>query len=83
MHAAEATRDRDGYAGLGVHAAARIGALGGGGEIVASYATIEGLEDVTVSERRSVPLRGIAERAEIVKIAGADPVRGLVVGRAQ
>ncbi len=40
LHAAEATEDGEGFAGRGVHAAARIGALAGGGEILASHDTV-------------------------------------------
>jgi class 3 adenylate cyclase len=53
---------------MGVHAAARIGAVGGGGEIVASASTVDGLEGLALSERRSVPLKGIAEPVEVVTV---------------
>ncbi|MGQ0668076.1 MAG: adenylate/guanylate cyclase domain-containing protein [Actinomycetota bacterium] len=69
VHAAEATRSGDGFAGKGVHTAARIGGLAQGGEILASRTTIEaagsGLE---TSEVRQVTLKGVAEPVEIVSI---------------
>jgi hypothetical protein len=40
LHAAEATVIADDYAGLGVHEAARVGALAEGGEILATTATV-------------------------------------------
>ena len=46
VHAAEATRAAGDYEGAGVHAAARIGALAEGGEVLASVDTVEGIDDV-------------------------------------
>ena len=68
LHSAEATIAGSNYTGLGVHAAARIGAVAGAGEIVASAGTVEDLPGVAVSERREVPLKGITEPVEIVTI---------------
>lgn len=67
VHAAEATRAGREFSGRGVHAAARIGALADGGEILASHATIEGME-LTVSEPREVSLKGIAEPVRVVAV---------------
>jgi class 3 adenylate cyclase len=67
VHAAEATASAAGYHGKGVHEAARLGALAGGGEIVASVATIADA-DVTYSNPRTVELKGIAEPVEVVTI---------------
>lgn len=68
MHSAQATLAGSSYTGMGVHAAARIGAVAGAGEIVASAATVEGLPGVAVSERRGVPLKGITEPVEVVTV---------------
>ncbi len=68
VHAAEATHHGTSYSGRGVHTAARIGAIGGAGEIIASATSVEGLEGLEVSERRSVELKGIAQPVEIVTI---------------
>jgi class 3 adenylate cyclase len=68
IHAADATKDGTDYSGLGVHTAARIGALAGGGEIVTSAATASEMGAVTLVEPRTVELKGIAEPIEVVSI---------------
>jgi len=68
LHAAEATRAGSNYMGMGVHTAARVGAVAEGGEIVASVTSVEGLEGLDLNDRRSVALKGIAEPVEIVSI---------------
>ena len=69
LHAAEAVRSGDTYVGKGVHAAARIGATAGAGEIVASRATVTGSEDgVVLSAPRRVELKGISYPVEVVTI---------------
>lgn len=69
LHAADATRAGSNYTGMGVHAAARLGAEAGAGEIVASASSVDGLEGLELIDRRSVTLKGIAEPIEIVSIA--------------
>jgi class 3 adenylate cyclase len=68
VHAAEATRANGSYRGRGVHEAARVGALAGAGEIVASLATAELVGDLERSEPRSVELKGLAEPVEVVTL---------------
>jgi len=68
VHAAEATVVAGDYEGAGVHAAARIGALAGGNEVLASVDTLEGIEGVETSESRAVELKGFAEPVRIVAI---------------
>ena len=69
LHLAEATRDGEDWTGVGVHAAARIGALAGGGEIVTSRETAaDAGGDRTWSEPRTVELKGIAEPVEVVTL---------------
>ena len=68
LHAAEATRAGSNYTGMGVHTAARVGAVAEAGEIVASVTSVEGLESLELADRRSVALKGIAEPVEIVSI---------------
>lgn len=68
LHAAEATRAGSNYSGMGVHTAARVGAVAGAGEIVASATSVEGLEGLELTDRRSVTLKGIAEPIEMVSI---------------
>ena len=43
LHASEAAQSAGSYAGLGVHAAARIASLAGSSEILASEDTLAGL----------------------------------------
>jgi len=68
IHAAETTSTGGNYTGKGVHAAARVGAIGGAGEIVASAETIQGLTGVATTDRRSVELKGLATPVEVVSI---------------
>jgi class 3 adenylate cyclase/predicted negative regulator of RcsB-dependent stress response len=68
LHAAEATLTDGNYTGMGVHTAARVGAVAGAGEIVATSASIAGLDALDLTDRRSVALKGIAEPVEIVSI---------------
>ena len=68
LHAAEATRAGSNYTGMGVHTAARVGAVAGAGEIIASATSVDGLKDLELTDRRSVTLKGIAEPVEIVSI---------------
>ena len=69
MHAAEATVMVDDYAGMGVHQAARVGALAESGEIVVTCETVEG-EPIpySVSNERAVSLKGIARPVRVVSI---------------
>ncbi len=66
VHATDAAGGDGTYRGKGVHEAARIGALAGGAEIVASAATVDG--DFAVTEARAVSLKGITEPLEVVTI---------------
>jgi class 3 adenylate cyclase len=69
-HASDATKRAGDYGGRGVHEAARIGALAGGGEILASASTVEaagtGWEG---SEPREVTLRGISTPVTVVSVS--------------
>jgi len=68
LHAAEALDLGGDYSGMGVHAAARIGALAGGGEILASAESVLGLHAIASSEPRTVTLKGISEPVQVVSI---------------
>lgn len=67
VHTAEATRQGDDYTGGGVHAAARIGDLGGREEIVVSAETLAAIGEISlsVSEARTVTLKGVPEPVEV------------------
>lgn len=68
LHASEAAQVEGDFRGKGVHEAARIAALAGGGEIVASRATVGSASHYAVSEPRAVALKGISEPVEVVSI---------------
>ena len=69
LHRAEATSDGSDWSGSGVHAAARIGALAGPEEILASVETAEeAASPYPLHERRTVTLRGIAEPVDVITI---------------
>jgi class 3 adenylate cyclase len=69
VHAADAVRTGDDYSGRAVHQAARIAALAEGGEILASRETLDECgERFTVSEARTVALKGISQPVEVVSI---------------
>jgi class 3 adenylate cyclase len=62
VHAAEVTEREGDYGGKGVHVAARIGASASADEIVASQATLDGLDGrFTTSAERALQLKGLAE----------------------
>lgn len=67
LHASEATQVAQNFRGKGVHEAARIAALAGGGEILASRGTAAGSR-YQASEPRMATLKGIAQPMEIVSI---------------
>jgi len=69
VHAAEATSIADDYAGIGVHEAARVGAVAEGGEILATDATVAGASGSLVTEgAREVTLKGLPEPVRVVSI---------------
>jgi class 3 adenylate cyclase len=68
VHTAEATHLGENYRGKGVHTAARIGALAGGGEIVASAASVRGVADLSTGPPRAEQLKGLAEPVEVVAV---------------
>jgi class 3 adenylate cyclase len=68
VHAAEASRSGAGYSGKGVHEAARVGALGGPGEIYASLATAKLVDGLAHSEPQTVTLKGITAAVDVVTI---------------
>ena len=69
LHRAEATQKGRDYGGKGVHAAARIGALAGAGEILASRDVIDAADlRFPVSEPRSITLKGVSEPVEVASI---------------
>jgi class 3 adenylate cyclase len=69
MHAAEATAVGDDYAGIGVHEAARVGALADGGEILVTFETLDREPIVfPITDERTVELKGIAQPVRVARI---------------
>lgn len=70
LHSAEALKTSTGYEGRSVHIAARIGALAGPDEILASHATIEAMgRPMEHGPIRTERLRGIAEPVKVAALA--------------
>ena len=68
LHAAEASRVGDEYEGAGVHAAARIGALAEGDEILTSVETAEGVDGLVLGESREAMLKGFAAPVRVAPV---------------
>lgn len=69
LHMAEATREGTDWSGVGVHAAARIGAVAEGDEILLSRETAEAAGDAfSLTRRGSTSLKGISEPVEVVAV---------------
>ena len=69
LHAAVADTDGRNWTGIGVHAAARVGALAEGDQIVASRATVQDLGSrYPISDPREVSLKGISEPFDVVTV---------------
>jgi class 3 adenylate cyclase len=70
LHVAEATRRGSDYSGQGVHAAARVGALAEGEEIVVStdVAAAAGNLPYPLSDPETVSLKGITEPVEVMRV---------------
>jgi class 3 adenylate cyclase len=73
LHAADATQRGEDFSGVGVHVAARIAALAGGGEILASAEALAEAHDVTALDAREVNIRGVSEPVEVASIVWTDP----------
>jgi class 3 adenylate cyclase len=66
LHQAEASRAGLDYIGGGVNIAARVGSVAKGGEIVASFATLDAARrPVPAGDRRAVALKGISEEVDV------------------
>jgi class 3 adenylate cyclase len=68
VHAAEANRHGSDYSGIGVHVAARVAALAGGGEIVVTEETLMESGGVPSSEAREATLKGVAAPVKVVTV---------------
>ena len=61
-------RTDDDYAGQGVHMAARIGALAGGGEILISSDSVDGTSRYPLSKSRAETVKGIEQPIEVCSV---------------
>ncbi len=68
LHAAEATVVADDYAGIGVHEAARVGALADGDEILVTVETAEAEPTIAVTDERTVQLKGLEQPVKVASI---------------
>ena len=69
LHEAQASTRATDFAGRGVHEAARIGSLAGGGQILASVNTVKAAATrFPVSTPRSVTLKGVSQPVDVVTI---------------
>jgi class 3 adenylate cyclase len=69
VHTAEATSTADDYSGLGVHEAARVGAIAEGAEILATEATATAAgNSITTKDARDVMLKGLPDPVRVVSI---------------
>lgn len=70
VHYADAFQRGLDYAGVGVHEAARVGALAEGGEILTTRATLDAAASpYATGASRTVQLKGIAEPVEVVSVS--------------
>ena len=72
LHVAEANRRGMDYSGIGVHVAARVGALAGSGEILATVETLreagEG-GDAAIAGSREVSVKGVSAPIAVATVA--------------
>ena len=68
LHSTEANRRGTDYSGIGVHIAARVGALAEGGEILATQDVLAEAGAVRTSGERSTPIRGVSEPIRLAAV---------------
>jgi class 3 adenylate cyclase len=69
LHTAEANKRGADYSGTAVHVAARVAALAGGGEIVATAETLGDAGSVSTSGARSASVKGVTAPVNVASIA--------------
>ena len=68
VHEAEATKRGTDFSGLGVHVAARIGALARGGEILVSTDTLVAAGELSAVEEREVEVKGVSAPVRVAQV---------------
>lgn len=71
LHTADANRRGDDYSGMGVHVAARVAALAGAGEIIATADTLADAGPIGVGERREVEVKGVSGTLSVASVRWA------------
>ncbi len=71
IHTAEANRRGPDYSGMGVHVTARVAALAGGGEILATAESLAEAGEVAVSATREEPVKGVSAPVSVALVAWA------------
>ena len=69
LHAAEANQRGSDYSGMGVHVAARVAALAGSGEILASAETLSEADEAPASAARQEPVKGVTTPVSVAAVA--------------
>jgi class 3 adenylate cyclase len=69
LHTAEANRRGTDYSGMGVHVAARVSALAGGGEILATAETLGEAGETPTSGSREAPVKGVSAPVKVAAVA--------------
>lgn len=69
LHTAEANRRGADYSGMGVHVAARVGALAGAAEILATAETLAEAGGVPTTGSREVEVKGVSTPVKLASIA--------------
>src|SRR5439155_997008 len=86
IHTGDALRTPDGYAGIEVHRAARIGAAANGGQILVSRATadlLDGKDGLTPVELGSFALKGLDRAEPLLHLLAAGLESGLPLPRSR
>jgi class 3 adenylate cyclase len=68
VHAGEATARGDDFSGLAVHVAARVGALAGADEILATASTLEEAGTIAAGAARAVEVKGVSAPVEVAPV---------------
>jgi class 3 adenylate cyclase len=69
LHTAEANRRGTDYSGMGVHIAARVAALAGGGEIIGTAETLSEAGESAGSDPREATVKGVTTPLRVATIA--------------
>jgi class 3 adenylate cyclase len=68
LHTAEATRRGDDYSGIGVHVAARIGAIATGGQVLVSADSLAEAGAIETVEPREVEVKGVSAPVRVAAV---------------